>query len=247
MIKLSRATKPLYLNAAKEKELTDKFKLDGSPVWRHDDIVQSLLLSSHGKCAYCECSVSEESKYMEVEHYACKDRYPDLVVEWSNLLPACKRCNIAKGVHDVVREPIINPYNYAPKDHLKFRLYRFVGKTELGISTVSALDLNNSVRLVNNRFAIGMVIEEYIEMAADRLDAFKNTANTRAKNKLVGLVETILKECQPGSIYSAVAATVVFTNEVFIGLVSELKDISLWYDYLEVLYVAGKDSALHMD
>ena len=43
------------------------------------------------------------------------DDYPDEVVDWDNLLPSCKRCNTTKGTHDVVTEPIINPFDIDPK------------------------------------------------------------------------------------------------------------------------------------
>lgn len=114
MIKLERQPKPNYLSEAAVIELTEKFKSDGSSVWNHPQIKTPLLASSYEKCAFCECSLSDESKYMEVEHFKYKSLYKDLVVEWTNLLPTCKRCNIAKGIHDVTADLIVNPYEVDP-------------------------------------------------------------------------------------------------------------------------------------
>src|SRR5690554_3867131 len=109
MIKLTRGAKPVELTLAIEKELTDEFKKTGASVWRKDYITNGLLAYSNNKCAYCECDITEESKYLEVEHFHHKDSYPDEVVQWENLLPSCKKCNATKSSHDTYVEPIINP------------------------------------------------------------------------------------------------------------------------------------------
>ena len=119
MIKLNRPPKPIYLSPEKELELVEKFKESGSAVWKAADITEPLLEASSKKCAYCECRLQEADSYMEVEHFRHKDEYADNVVDWENLLPSCKRCNTKKGTHDVVREPIVNPFDETPGDHLQ--------------------------------------------------------------------------------------------------------------------------------
>ena len=54
---------------------------------------------AHGKCVFCE-SALEVTTYLEVEHYVAKTVTPDLAFEWTNLLPACRTYNNAKGEHD---------------------------------------------------------------------------------------------------------------------------------------------------
>ena len=54
---------------------------------------------AHGKCVYCE-SALEVTTYLEIEHYVAKTIAPELAFEWTNLLPACRLCNNAKGEHD---------------------------------------------------------------------------------------------------------------------------------------------------
>ncbi|WP_095191942.1 HNH endonuclease [Pseudomonas sp. Irchel 3E19] len=243
MIKLERRPKPAYLSEAVVIELTQKFKNDGSSVWNHAQIKTPLLASSNEKCAFCECSLSDESKYMEVEHFRYKNLYKDSVVEWSNLLPSCKRCNIAKGVHDVVTDPLVNPYDVDPRHHLSFRLYQLRGKDKIGISTVDALDLNNSDRLVLRRFEVGEQVFRSVRVAADRLESYKNSTTAIRKNKLLNIVETILDECQPRAAYAATTATVALSDEEFLEVITQLRALDLWKDYLEEKLLAAQNIA----
>lgn len=233
MIKLERIQKPEYLSDAKVLELTETFKATSSTVWNHPNIKDALLTSSHSKCAYCECSVFDESKYMEVEHFEYKDKYQDSVVYWPNLLPACKRCNIAKGSHDVRIEPILNPYDADPREHLSFRLYKLKGVSGVGKSTIDALDLNNSERLVLRRFEVAQQVENSISVATDRLISYEESQTNVRKNKLLGIMETILQECQPQAIYSATTATAVLTNEEFLQIIETMRTYNIWPEYLE--------------
>lgn len=244
MIKLERSNKPDFLSESKCLELTEKFKTTGESVWNYDQIKNPLLQSSHGKCAYCECSLSEESKYMEVEHFRFKGKYAELVVNWNNLLPACKRCNIAKGSHDIEDEPIINPYDTNPQTHFTFRLYKLKGRTELGISTIEVTDLNNSERLVLKRFEVGQQLERSIELAAERLELYLENQSPRRRNKLLGIVETILQECQPAAIYSATTATIALTDETFSKIIKSMKTNNIWQQNLEDLYSRASKSFL---
>ncbi|MGR0329632.1 HNH endonuclease [Bacillus cereus] len=93
MIHLPRPNCPSKLTDEVKTKLTQDFITSGSSVWGKSYIKSALLEMSHNKCAYCECRLDEESKYMEVEHFLPKDDYPKLVVDWNNLLPSCKRCN----------------------------------------------------------------------------------------------------------------------------------------------------------
>jgi len=54
---------------------------------------------ARGKCAYCE-SLLGVTAHLEIEHYVAKTLNPDLAFEWTNLLPACGKCNGAKGEAD---------------------------------------------------------------------------------------------------------------------------------------------------
>lgn len=246
MIKLERAAKPAYLAGDNSVRLTEAFKESGGSVWNHGDIKKALLESSYEKCAYCECSIVDESKYMEVEHFRCKSAYEELVVEWCNLLPSCKRCNVAKGDHDVANEPIVNPYDVDPREHISFRLFRLKGLTDLGSATIAVADLNNLERLVFRRFEVAQQVSRSVEVAMDRLAGFLESKTTLRKNKLVGMVETILQECQPAAVYSAVTATVVLTDENFLSVVQRMKVERVWLQHLEELYEKASSLVLRV-
>ena len=151
MIKLERKFTPIFLTPNFVKTKTDEFLLKNTNVWNIPDLKKTLLELSYGKCAYCECDLEEESKYMEVEHFEDKKHNPNKVLEWENLLPSCKRCNGAKKNHDVKANPIINPFIDIPSENLVFRLYQIKGKTEKGIKTVETINLNHIIRAVNKR------------------------------------------------------------------------------------------------
>ncbi|HHG3263569.1 TPA: HNH endonuclease [Vibrio parahaemolyticus] len=245
MIKLQRAERPAYLTDEKVEELTMKFKLTGSSVWNHDKIKSPLLESSFYKCAYCQCPLTTESNYMEVEHFEDKKHNPDKVVDWENLLPSCKKCNGSKSTHDVISEPILNPFIDDPKDHLCMRLYRFRGKTNKGATTIEVTNLNHSTRLVFSRYEIGEKIDDLLETAWERFETFEADKKTLNRNKLVKVIEGLLIECQPYSDYSASTATNLFSDSKFVELVSAMKKESIWTQELDVLFL--KASTLVLD
>lgn len=233
MIKLTRAEQPLYLTGDVVELLTEKFKNSRESVWNDDRIKVPLLVSSQGKCAYCECSVSEESKYMEVEHFRDKHSYPDLVVDWHNLLPSCKRCNGKKGGHDVGDVPIVNPYEDLPSDHLYYQDFRIKGRTEKGADTVDVIDLNNIKRAAIKRFEVGQAALESILSCQRLLSSYLVERSPRTRNRVSRHMEGILEECQPCSIYAATTATVVLNSADYILLKSEMVACGAWTDECE--------------
>ncbi len=236
MIKLQRSAKPGFLDHAKVIELTDKFIQTQDSVWNHQEIKRNLLSSSYEKCAYCECLLTEESKYMEVEHFRDKKHNPLLVVIWNNLLPACKRCNGKKGTHDVDVEPIVNPYDDDPSDHLYSKNYRLKPKTTEGSNTIDSLSLNDRERLVMARFDIGEKVQELVGTASERLESFINQPSMIRRNKLVDIVENLLKESQRRSEYAACTASVLIGDNEFQNIISEMKRLRLWDSSLDALY-----------
>ena len=81
--------------------------------YHHKDIKEVLFNCSHEKCSYCE--IIPSSSYMEVDHFEPKSLYPELVLDWDNLLPACKKCNSNKLDYDTRTSPIINPTKINPE------------------------------------------------------------------------------------------------------------------------------------
>lgn len=236
MIKLLRGTKPKFLTVEKEKELVARFKANGTSVWNTPSVKKPLLLSSNNKCAYCECKLDEESNYMEVDHFKHKDSYPDLVVDWSNLVPSCKRCNRSKWDNDVTIKPIINPYVDAPKKHLFVYNMRVVGRDIIGENTVDVLSLNEYPRVVRPRAELVFHIDDKINTLFELVSDYEKTRNQGGLRKIRNQIHGILSECQPEKEYSYVTSATTINNKQFQIIISKLKAIGEWGNELESLY-----------
>lgn len=237
MIKLERSFTPIGLKPPFVVEKTSEFKATGASVWNVGWLKESLCELSHNKCAYCECSVKKESNYMEVDHFEDKSHNPDKVLLWDNLLPSCKHCNGHKSTHDVIKEPIINPFLDDPRDHLFFQRYRYKSKDEIGRTTIEVLQLNDDERnLVGVRFTIGNGLEKLIEELQERYNIYKSSGSTISRNKMLSLLVNMLRQCQPESDYSALCSTVLHSNNTFLIIRDNLRADGLWteeYDRLD--------------
>ncbi len=104
---------------------TDRAILDKAlSKYHHDEIKKSLELMFYGKCAFCE-SYIQNVDFGDIEHFKPKSKFPELAVEWNNLLLACKKCNGADQKGDkwpTVEEggPLINPCDENPEDFFEF-------------------------------------------------------------------------------------------------------------------------------
>ncbi len=248
MIKLTRPPKPVELTEEVQKQLTKKFIETKERVYAKDYIKDALMIMSHNKCAYCECNLTKESNYMEVEHFHDKDDYPDEVVEWKNLLPSCKHCNVNKGTHDTYDEPIIDPTKDDPKEHLYFKSYAIRGKDDFGKLTVNVVDLNDTARLVMVRFKIGESIRKQLDnlltLTAEYASGEKNF--TRRKNQIVRTLRDLLREAQPTSDYSATASTVLLNDEDYQQIKKDFQKANIWSKELNELEQKAKECALEM-
>lgn len=237
MIKLERTSPPAQLTAEVVHSLTEEYKTNKTPVWNKKYIKAALLNLSNNKCCYCECNIQEESKYMEVEHFFPKEPYENKVVEWENLLPSCKRCNVRKGIHDPNDEPIINPFTINPQEHLKLKNYRLRPKSQIGYNSIHILQLNDIERLVLSRFNIGNVIEESLELLLDKIKEYIRNDEKRSieRTKITNRLSALLEQGLPHKDYSATVATIILNDENYKQCRILLNDLMLWNEDLQTL------------
>jgi hypothetical protein len=238
MIRIFKLQKPTELTDALVAQLTAEYIQTEKSVWKKPYIERALLESSYEKCAYCECKLNVESKYMEVEHFQHKDGYPLLVVDWDNLLPSCKRCNGTKNNHDTVIHPIVNPSRENPREHLYLRNYRFHGLTQVGEETIEVLDLNNTSKVAYPRFEISQLIAGKIEGLLDKCKDYLQNKSTRSANKVKKIVKNIMEEGHPAQAYAGTVATEIIFNPQFSEIIDILKMEHLWDEESENLWVA---------
>lgn len=234
MIKLFRSYTPINLKPAFVQSKTDLYKRTKEAVWNIGWLKDALKELSYGKCAYCECSLTKECNYMEVEHFEDKNHNPDKVMDWDNLLPSCKHCNGHKSTHDVIAGPIVNPFIDNSQNHLYFQHYRYKGKDAKGDMTISVLELNDGERnMVDTRFEIGNAIQETLEVLLAKLDNYNQNPSIPNQNKLTGAVHETLRQCQPESEYAALCATVLHSCDEYQKLKAGLQGNGLWTQQMD--------------
>lgn len=231
MIQLKRPPKPTELTDEKVRELTEKYEADNNKsVWKQTYIENALLKMSHEKCCFCECNVTKESKYMEVEHFYPKSKYPKKVVEWENLFPICGRCNKSKSDLDPSVTAIIHPVLDNPTVHLRMKGYRLYGKTAIGNQTINEIDLNDHARLGICRFEIGNIMLQNLKDVFDDLqENIENQTLTDTKSRRIRRkLEKLMREGLPEEIYSATIATCILEDENYQNIKEKFKAKNIW-------------------
>ena len=220
MIKLERKCETLGCLVEHGARLVEKYRTQKTAVWREPCIKKelsgALLAMSHNKCAYCEAPLGQTDSYMEVEHFHCKSLYPEQVLTWENLLPACKRCNTKKGEHDVEARPILNPADktHDPKACLVFAAYQYEARegSTLGQNTIDVLKLNDTERLYSVRYRMGENIRETINHGIASVERFLRltTPHDDAGTDIQAQIMSLLKGAQMESAFGSAAATALF-------------------------------------
>jgi len=218
MIKLELPIKPIELTTEFEKEAILKYKANkDDDFWKQDFIKEAVKKIAFGKCCYSESYLSEESNFMEIDHFYPKSIFPEKIVEWGNLLPSNKKCNGTKLNYNPINEPIINPLFDNPKEHLYIENYRFRYKSEIGKSTIEKVALNDYENFQTKRNRIGTEILDKLEDLATDLELFKNDyiTNLRKKNHFVKKVKKLLFHGKKDQEYSALVSTIILLSEEY--------------------------------
>lgn len=238
MIKLHKNKPPKFLTEEKSLELVSQYKHGKKSVWNHRKIKDPLLESSFFKCAYCETKLNDPSIYMEVEHFQPKSIRPDLVVDWDNLLPSCKRCNGTKSDADINSSPIVNPYKNDPREEFYFDHFYIFGSTSMGENTETLLDLNEETLFLKRCKIAGVARKSIKDLYREFIDSSDITNIQRNRLKAV------LLSAQRDRPYSASVATVIHTTNEYKLLKQGFKSCDKWTDELKSLHENSLDLVL---
>jgi len=91
-------------------------------------------------CPYCNrnyifnfSSNKKQEATAQLDHFYDKSKYPYLVLCLYNLVPCCPTCNLRKSNKDVLKEPILNPYEDNLHNHIKFQSHTILSIEEIKI------------------------------------------------------------------------------------------------------------------
>jgi len=131
--------------------------------YNHREIKAALKEMYGACCCYCEGNVDPTSS-QQVEHYRPKSKFPDLTFEWSNLHYCCPKCNISKSDKWDEENPILNPVDDVPEEHLFFDKYFVVfDKADIRAkNTVEQVGLNRD-GLIEYRASILKKVMEFFQ------------------------------------------------------------------------------------
>ncbi len=231
MIKLTLSPIPEFLSVEKQKELTDRFIADNSQrVWNIPALKEVILTMSYGKCVYSEIKLNEEGKYMQIEHFYPKSRYPDKVLEWGNLMASSNICNAKKNDCDPYNTPIVNPFIDNPKDYFYIENGRIwpLNKSRKAINTLEKCDLNNHTHLRQVRYKIEQKLSERLNICHS---LYQYEAASAIKN-----LKSIMKSCGRKAAFSATKSTLILSNSDYLSLKGLIKNDGYWdfeFDSLE--------------
>lgn len=242
MIRIIRTERPVELTDAVQKALTNAFIADNKKtVWNQPCIREGLLAMTHEKCCYCERKVGAGNTDMHVDHFKPKSLYPQEVVVWNNLLPACADCNRSKSDHDTVKEPIINPTEEDPRQYFYLKDYRYkafdTNENSKANVTIDILDLNDLNKKCIIRYNIAAkLLEKLSEINRFAKEHREELAtDTRKRNRVVRACRDLLSLCIPSAAYSAFTATALQNDSDYIELRDLLKKANQWGEDLERL------------
>lgn len=156
--------------------------------YRQKDVKESLIVMFHGKCAYCESSLSHIS-YGHIEHFYPVSLYPDQCFSWDNLLLGCEKCNFNKLNRFPINDDaylLINPTSEDPSLFFKFEydvdtgLANVLGVNERGITAERVLDLNRHDLIKHRSKVVEMIVFVAIRASdgdANALDMMRRLVN----------------------------------------------------------------------
>ena len=146
-----------------------------------EDVKQQLIDDQYGKCYICERLRDTD---FEIEHYKSKDRYPQLIQDWTNLFLSCRYCN-GKKLHNY--DDILDPLNENIEDEIRQELDFYENKA--CFTPVHATPAHDTtIKLLNSVFNgsgnVRRIKEErFFEYTMSVINRFQSLVNTYLAEK----------------------------------------------------------------
>lgn len=120
---------------------------------RYTEYREDLRADFNGACGYCDDNDLRADRIsFHIDHFAPQKRFPHLENTYSNLVYACRFCNMRKSDHWIGNDPtvhhdgtrgFVDPCSNEYDQHLeRDSTGRIIGKSELGRYIVRRLNLN---------------------------------------------------------------------------------------------------------
>ena len=170
---------PIYFTKAKSKVELPKIK----GAWGDENIHKIradlrsdiLLKEQMNLCAYCEKEIDENPKNSNIDHFKTRNLFPQLTLEYSNLLVSCNtksRCSSFKDSHIKNEEEYQNIINLAFEDPNDFLDYLTTGeviaKNKKGQFTIDIFNLQDK-SLIECRLKIVKALKYLDNLSLDEI------------------------------------------------------------------------------
>lgn len=187
-------------------------------------VKKSLKEMSNNKCCYCESKI-DHVDFPHIEHFWPKSRYPKYAFKWSNLLLACKKCNLPKNEYDTKSNPFIHPVLDNPEEYLSYSELRIIVNPASpnkikSKNTIEKCDLKrtNLFRLRANLLIEFNELEDEIDNITNEYKKLlQKRAQLKRVNKLHNSLDNLKTLCANESQYAGyvrfMARNSVVTNE----------------------------------
>lgn len=111
--------------------------------YRQEDVKEALEQMYNKLCCYCESKIGPTG-YERIEHLRPKSlaQFHDLHFQWNNLHLSCEVCNTKKSNNWDEQNPILDPVEDEPCEHLQYAAYIMEAKTLRGRTTINHTKLN---------------------------------------------------------------------------------------------------------
>jgi len=163
-------------------KIPKKLKNEVVNKYRHNDIKKAVIDITNGKCVFCESPI-ETVDYTNIEHFHAKSLYPKLTFKWSNLFPACRKCNIPKGNIDTKEILLVHPVlddaeDFFSYQDLKIEANENAPQIEKAVNTIDKCNLMriSLCRVHSNVMLSFYEVEEKIQYTNDHYNQLTQKA-----------------------------------------------------------------------